>query len=187
MSFNEELLAKLERWEAGLPTPPTLFDALKSGDIEIFAAFVLREFRQAAKEAVADRIEFEEMKLVGVKLGRPGAAGRVADGLARIWGLSEGHQLRLLGLSDREAFERLRVELPEEAGHEVLERLAIMLDIYQALHILLPEREAVDSWIAQPNQAPLFKGRSALEVMLERGLPGLRDVRAYLWAQVWSV
>lgn len=187
MTSDEDLLAKLEEWEAGLPSPPTLLDALRSGDIELFAAFVLRGFRQAAKEAVGDRLELKELKLTGVKQGRPGAAGRVADGLARVWALNDAEQLRLLGLSDPSEMIRLREELPEALHHEVLERLAMLLDIYHALHTLLPRADAADTWIKRPNEAPLLGGRTALDLMVEGGLASIRDVRAYLWAQVWSV
>ena len=187
MTSNEDLLAKLEEWEASRPSPPTLFDALKSDDIELFAAFLLRGYRQAAKEAVADRLKIEELKLVGVDHDRPGAAGRVADGLARIWALDELKQLQLLGLSDPNEMSRLRKEPPEALHHEVLERLAMLLDIFQALRTLLPQADAADTWIKRPNEAPLLGGRTALDLMVEGGLASIRDVRAYLWAQVWSV
>lgn len=185
MPSSEDLLAKLERWEAGFPSPPTLKDALASRDVEILAAFVLRGLREAAKEAVGDRLELEQNKLVGVKLGRHGAAGRVADGLARIWRLDEPHELALLGFADPESLQALRDMLPEKAGHDVLERLAMLLDIYYALHTLLPEAEAADTWISRPNEVPLLGGRSALEFMSKEGLSGIRSVRAYLWSQVY--
>ena len=187
MTSNEDLLAKLAEWEAGLPSPPTLLDALQSGDVELFAAFLLRGFRQAAKEAVGDRLEVEEYKLVGSKQGRPGVAGRIADGLARVWTLNDANLLQLLGLADPGEIMRLREDLPEALHHEVLERLAMLLDILQALRTLLPRADAADTWIKRPHEAPLLGGRTPLNLMLDEGLAGIRAVRAHLWAQVWSV
>lgn len=179
MSSDRELLAKLADWEAGFPSPPSLFDAIRSGDVEVLAAFVLRGFRQAAKEAVGDRLVLEQKKLVGMDL-RYGSAGRVADFLACAWSISDADQLQLLDLIDPASLVELRVMLPEDLHYGVLERLPMLLDIYHALHTLLPESDTADTWINQSNGDGLFGGRSPVEFMLERGLAGIREVREYL-------
>lgn len=45
MADECELFAKLERWRAEQPKPPTIWGAVASRDVEIFAAFVLMRFR----------------------------------------------------------------------------------------------------------------------------------------------
>lgn len=55
---ESELLRDLEIWEAAQPHPPTIWDAIRSGSRNVTAAFVLRTFRIAAKQAVqsSDRV-----------------------------------------------------------------------------------------------------------------------------------
>ena len=54
MPDERELLDRLERWLATRPHPPTIFDVVETGNIELFAAFVLKGFRQAAAQAVEE-------------------------------------------------------------------------------------------------------------------------------------
>lgn len=49
------LLLDLERWEAEQPKDINIFDVLHTGDVGLIAAYVLREFRAAAAEAVESR------------------------------------------------------------------------------------------------------------------------------------
>ena len=92
------------------------------------------------------------------------------------WGLLESEGLKLLGLD----------HLPETGALTVdqLERISHTLAIYKALHTLLNETSA-NAWIQKPNQAPLFGGRQALDLM-KCGTQGFRDVRTYLIGQVGS-
>ena len=52
-----------------------------------------------------------------------------------------------------------------------------------ALQVLIPVPSAADSWVKRPNQAPLFNGRSALDVMLSGNVSDLFLVRQYVDAQ----
>ena len=58
-----------------------------------------------------------------------------------------------------------------------------VLGIYKALQILLPDGQAADAWIRQPNTAPMFGGRSALDRMMSGQVADLFVVRQYLDAQ----
>lgn len=93
------------------------------------------------------------------------------------WGLHEDDGLELLGL-DR---------MPEASTltDDQLERISHTLAIFKALHTLLNEASA-DAWIQKPNQAPLFGGKAALD-LLKAGTQGFRDVRAYLIGQVGHI
>jgi hypothetical protein len=55
MPDERELLDQLERWLATQPHPPTIFDVMATGNIELFGAYVLKGFRQAAAQAVEER------------------------------------------------------------------------------------------------------------------------------------
>lgn len=61
----------------------------------------------------------------------------------------------------------------------------MLIDIYQALSTLLPGKEDGIGWLRRSNGDALFQGASPIALMLERGRLGIKDVRAYLWAQTW--
>lgn len=110
------------------------------------------------------------------------AAGlRAFARIAEAWGLTVDEQLRLLGAPARSTFFAWRKH-PEKAGlpRDTLERLSNLLGIYKSLQILLPDAAAADAWVRQPNQAPLFGGRSALDRMLAGNVSDLHLVRRYL-------
>ena len=101
--------------------------------------------------------------------------------LAEQWVLSVDEQLNLLGQPPRSTFFAWRKH-PDKAGlsRDTLERLSNLLGIYKSLQILLPDSASADAWVRQPNTAPLFGGRSALERMLAGNVSDLNLVRRYL-------
>ena len=111
-----------------------------------------------------------------------GAAGRRAFArIADAWGLNTDEQLRLLGEPARSTFFAWR-KSPDTARvpRDTLERLSNLLGIYKSLQILLPDPQAADAWVRQPNTAELFGGRSALDRMLAGNVSDLNLVRRYL-------
>lgn len=108
---------------------------------------------------------------------------RLADVLGRELVLTEAEVAQLLGL-DAPAIDDLRRKPSDAIPIEVLERLTILLEIYQALRALLPAAGKPAQWLRACNKAPLFCRARAIDYMLERGLQGLRDVRVYLQGQV---
>jgi len=120
--------------------------------------------------------------LAAADVQRLSAAGlRAFVRIAEAWGLSLDEQLVLLGQPPRSTFYAWR-KSPEAARlpRDTLERLSNLLGIYKSLQILLPEPVAADAWVRQPNQAPLFAGRSALQVMMGGNVSDLNLVRRYL-------
>jgi hypothetical protein len=110
------------------------------------------------------------------------AAGlRAFFNIARDWGLSTDEQMVLLGAPGRSTFFKWK-SAPEAADlkRDTLERVSYILGIYKALQILLPSTTAADAWVKQPNAAPLFGGRSALDRMLGGNVADLLAVRQYL-------
>jgi hypothetical protein len=113
---------------------------------------------------------------------RLGAAGlRAFVGIATAWGLSVDEQLTLLGQPPRSTFFAWRKQ-PDKAllSRDTLERLSNLLGIYKSLQILLPDAAGADAWVRQPNTAPPFGGRSALDRMLAGNVADLNLVRRYL-------
>ena len=109
------------------------------------------------------------------------AAIRAFGNIAKLWHLGLDEQLILLGSPPRSTYFKWK-SAPETArlGRDTLERLSLLLGIYKALQILLPQPSAADSWIKRPNSAPPFGGRSALDRMLSGNVTDLYVVRQYL-------
>jgi len=110
------------------------------------------------------------------------AAGlRAFFNIARDWDLSIDEQIVLLGSPGRSTFFKWK-QSPQSArlGRDTLERLSLLLGIYKALQILLPQPAAADTWVKRPNSAPPFGGRRALDRMLAGNISDLVAVRQYL-------
>ena len=126
----------------------------------------------SAPAPAASAIDAQRMAAAGLR-----AFARIAEA----WGLSVDEQLRLLGQPPRSTYFAWRKN-PDMAQlpRDTLERLSNILGIYQSLQILLPQPEVADAWVRQPNSAPPFGGRPALERMLAGNVSDLNFVRRYL-------
>jgi hypothetical protein len=101
--------------------------------------------------------------------------------IAEAWKLSTDDQIKLLGSPGRSTFFKWKKEAPVLPS-DTLERISHLLNIYRTLEILLPNPEAADRWVRQPNVAPILNGKTALERMLH-GFSDLCAVRQYLDSQ----
>jgi hypothetical protein len=113
-----------------------------------------------------------------------GPALRAFFRIAELWRLSAGEQMTLLGIAAPSTFYKWRRD-PDGAAlpRDTLERISYLLGVYKALQILLPDERAADAWVRQPNDAPPFGGRPALERMLSGNVADLYVVRQYLDAE----
>jgi hypothetical protein len=112
-----------------------------------------------------------------------GTALQAFFNLARRWQLDGAEQRRLLGEPPASTFYKWKASGQARLSRDTLERISYLLGIYKALQMLLPSRDAADSWVRRPNDAPGFNGASALEYMLKGNVTDLADVRRYLDAQ----
>lgn len=103
--------------------------------------------------------------------------------ISELWRLSVDEQMRLLGSPSRSTYFKWKKHGSASLPRDVLERISYVLGIYKALQVLLPDARAGDAWIRQPNTAPPFGGRSALDRMLSGNLADLYVVRQYLDAE----
>jgi len=115
--------------------------------------------------------------------GLSGPALRTFFRIADLWQLSVDDQMRLVGLSARSTYFKWKKDPNVALPHDTLERISYILGIWKALQTLLPDERAADAWVKQPNAAPLFGGRSALDRMLSGQVADLFVVRQYLDAQ----
>jgi hypothetical protein len=112
-----------------------------------------------------------------------GAALRTFFNIAEIWGLSVDEQKTLLGIPSSSTYYKWKKDTHVVLPPDTLERISYILGIYKALQVLLPDAQAADTWIRQPNTTPLFAGKPALERMLSGNVSDLYVVRQYLDAQ----
>jgi hypothetical protein len=120
-----------------------------------------------------------------IKLDSPAAAQaalRTFWRLADAWKLDVNEQTTLLGVGRTTLYQWKSGKVGPLDRH-VLERLSYLFGIYAALQILLPVAQRADAWVREPNAAPLFGGRSALDRMMGGQVADLYVVRHYLDAQ----
>jgi hypothetical protein len=101
--------------------------------------------------------------------------------LAEIWGLAPAEARVLLGgLPESTYYKYQKAPHSARLSHDTLARISHLLGIYKALNLLLPRAESADAWVRRSNDAPLFKGRSALDYMLGGEFEDVAAVRRYL-------
>lgn len=104
--------------------------------------------------------------------------------IGELWQLTNGEQMILLGLNNESTFYKWKNH-PETArlDPDKIERISYLLGIYKDLQNLLGAKATANAWVRQPNTAPLFGGRSALDLMLQGRVADLFLVRQYLHSQ----
>lgn len=111
------------------------------------------------------------------------AALRVFFRISTAWQLDPAEEAALLGESP-ELVDAWRTQPPHEPLTPItLERLSYVFGIYASLAELFQNSGRAHAWVRRPNTAPLFEGETALTLMLNDDVGGLRAVRAYLEAQ----
>ncbi len=117
-------------------------------------------------------------------LGESARASRPAirtfQKIANRWNLSSGERQKLLGLPRSTFFKVIKETDKARLSRDTLERISYIFGIFSALQILLPRKDAADSWVRNPNDDPLFKGHAPLELMLAGKVSDLFLVRRYL-------
>jgi uncharacterized protein (DUF2384 family) len=114
-------------------------------------------------------------------------AGRVAlKGFFHImekWSLDNEQVRVLLGGISKTTLYRYK-KLPEVALQiDTLNRISYIMGIYKGLHTIFSEDDLANQWIKRPNGGAPFKGKSALDRMMQGKIDDLAEVRRYIDAQ----
>ena len=112
-----------------------------------------------------------------------GPALRAFFNLTEQWKLRIADQRRLLGDPPESTFYKWKRQQGGSLARDTLERISYLLGIWKSLQILFPDPAQADTWLHQPNTAPLFGSHSAMERMLSGNVADLYVVRQYLDAQ----
>lgn len=101
--------------------------------------------------------------------------------IADLWKLSNDEKRVLLGsIPESTYYKYARSPQSAKLSRDTLERISHIVGIFKAINILLPRNESADAWVRRPNNASLFKGRSALDYMLGGSYEHVAAVRHYL-------
>lgn len=104
-------------------------------------------------------------------------------GVVGDWSLSEAQQLVLLGASiSRPTLQVWKSEGPKTTLNiDQMTRISLLLGIYEGLQRFFRRApQEAHRWLRRPRVERPFDGRAPLDLMLERGIRGLEDVRQYL-------
>ena len=116
-----------------------------------------------------------------------GAGLRTFARIAGRWKLPATDAMALLGVESRSTYYGLlkRARGSRELkglSKDQLDRLSYILGIYEAIRVLFPHSEETrDGWVSRANTAPIFGGRSPLE-MMRSSMIGLYQTFAHLAA-----
>lgn len=100
-------------------------------------------------------------------------------GLARAWKLTAAEAAALVGVSAT-TWDRIKAGTWKQTlSQDQLMRVSAMIGVFKGLHLLFADSMA-DRWIRLRNASPLFQNLTPIEAMLERGIPGMIEIRLHV-------
>lgn len=99
--------------------------------------------------------------------------------IARKWKLTEEQSRALLGGLASSTFHAWKTTPKRTLDQDTLIRISLLIGIYKALNIYFGKPWA-DRWITLENRGSLFSGRTPLAYIMQRGQPGMLEVRRML-------
>lgn len=99
--------------------------------------------------------------------------------LARAWKLTGAEVAALVGVSET-TWDRIKADTWRQTlSQDQLMRLSAMIGVFKALHLLFADGMA-DRWVRLRNSGPLFGNLTPVEAMIERGIPGMIEIRQHM-------
>jgi hypothetical protein len=107
------------------------------------------------------------------------AALAALRGLAAAWRLTGEEAAALLGVSAT-TWDRIKAGTWRQTlTQDQLMRASAMVGVYKGLHLLFADAMA-DRWPRLRNAGPLFGNLTPVEAMVERGIPGMIEIRRHV-------
>lgn len=107
------------------------------------------------------------------------AALRAMKSVAAHWALRGDEAAALLGVSTS-TWDRMAAGRWEKAlSQDQLTRLSAIVGVFKGLNLLFADGMA-DRWPRLPNKGPLFGNRTAIDAMIQGGIPAMLDVRRHV-------
>lgn len=139
----------------------------------------------AAAALLLPRIAGYEFE-TGADLGNAGERAELSSAairgflnIARKWKLTEEQSRALLGGLASSTFHAWKTHPKRTLDQDTLTRISLVIGIYKALNIYFGKPWA-DRWVTLENRGTLFAGRTPLAYMMQRGQPGMLEVRRML-------
>lgn len=99
--------------------------------------------------------------------------------LARAWRLTGSEAAALVGVSET-TWDRIKADTWKQTfSQDQMMRVSAMIGIFKGLHLLFAD-DMADRWVRLRNSGPLFANLTPVEAMVERGIPGMIEIRQYV-------
>jgi transposase len=99
--------------------------------------------------------------------------------LAKAWALTGPEAAALLGVSES-TWDRIKAGAWRGVlSQDQLMRVSAMIGTFKGLHLLFAD-DMADRWVRLRNSGPLFNNLSPIEAMIERGIPGMIEIRQHV-------
>ena len=99
--------------------------------------------------------------------------------LARAWKLTGAEAAALVGTSET-TWDRIKsVAWRQTLSQDQLMRVSAMIGLFKGLHLLFSD-DMADRWVRLRNSGPLFVNLTPIEAMMERGIPGMIEIRQHI-------
>ena len=98
------------------------------------------------------------------------------------WAVKDPDARQLLGGISTGSYYSLKKQPRRTLDQDALTRVSLLIGIFKALNILY-SKSLADAWITLPNKNPMFRGATPLAYMIQRGQPGMLNVRQLLDAR----
>lgn len=99
--------------------------------------------------------------------------------LARAWKLTGAEAAALMGVSET-TWDRIKADRWRQTlSQDQMMRASAMIGVFKGLHLLFAD-DMADRWMRLRNAGPVFRNLTPIEAMIERGIPGMIEIRQHV-------
>jgi hypothetical protein len=107
------------------------------------------------------------------------AALMAVRNLARAWKLTGTEAAALVGVSET-TWDRIKAGAWRQTlSQDQMVRVSAMIGLFKGLHLLFAD-DMADRWVRLRNAGPLFANLTPVDAMVERGIPGMIEIRQHI-------
>lgn len=100
-------------------------------------------------------------------------------GLARAWKLTGAEAAALMGVSET-TWDRIKADRWRQTlSQDQMMRASAMIGVFKGLHLLFAD-DMADRWVRLRNTGPMFGNLTPVDAMIERGIPGMIEIRHHV-------
>lgn len=99
--------------------------------------------------------------------------------LARAWRLTGTEAAALVGVSET-TWDRIKGNVwSQTLSQDQMMRVSALIGVFKGLHLLFAD-DMAERWVRLRNSGPLFGNLTPIEAMIERGIPGMIEIRHHV-------